>query len=159
MIKISAGIAYEQNRPTGVTSALMAQFRFLAKTALKMPYTKHFSDISCCKSQYATLNAKYFFDRPKDLASALMAQFGFLVKRYLKNAFYKNCFQTKVVTNQNLQPLYYITFFDILCHFGDIAVYLTHREHIVPSYGTDFCFFARESIALVQKTDIEILRF
>ena len=42
MIKISAGIVYEQNRPTGVASALMAQFGFLAKIALKMRCTKTF---------------------------------------------------------------------------------------------------------------------
>ena len=36
MIKISVGIAYEQNRPTGVASALRAQFVFGAKRALKM---------------------------------------------------------------------------------------------------------------------------
>ena len=40
MIKISDGIAYEQNWPMGVTSALMAQFGFLAKSGLKMRCTK-----------------------------------------------------------------------------------------------------------------------
>ena len=40
MIKISVGIAYEQNRPTGVASALRAQFGFWAKSALKMHCTK-----------------------------------------------------------------------------------------------------------------------
>ena len=40
MIKFSGGIVYEQNRPTGVASALMAQFGFLAKSALKMRCTK-----------------------------------------------------------------------------------------------------------------------
>ena len=80
MIKISSGIAYEQNRSTGVSSALMAQFGFLAKSGLKMRCTKFFSDKSCYKSQYATFDAKHFFDRPKGLASALMVQFGFLAK-------------------------------------------------------------------------------
>ena len=51
--------------------------------------------------------------------------------RESKNAFYKNCFQIKVVTNQNSQLLYCATFFDIWPHFGDIAAYLTHRESIV----------------------------
>ena len=36
MIKFSAGIAYEQNWPTGAASALIAQFGFLVKSALKM---------------------------------------------------------------------------------------------------------------------------
>ena len=40
MIKISAGIAYEQNRPTRLASALNAQFVFLVKNALKMCCTK-----------------------------------------------------------------------------------------------------------------------
>ena len=40
IIKISVGIAYEQNRPTGVASALRAQFGFWAKSALKMHCTK-----------------------------------------------------------------------------------------------------------------------
>ena len=42
MIKISVGIAYEQNRPTGVASALKAQFGFWAKSDLKMHCTKMF---------------------------------------------------------------------------------------------------------------------
>ena len=42
MIEFLAGIAYEQNRPTGVASALIAQFGFLAKSALKMHCTKLF---------------------------------------------------------------------------------------------------------------------
>ena len=135
MIKISAGIAYEQNQHTGVASALTAQFGFLAKSALKMRCTKFCSDKSCDKSQYATFGIKHFFDRSKSLASALMAQFVFFGEKSLKNAFYKHCFQTKVVTNQNSQLLYYVIFFDILRHFGDIAAYLTHRDSIVP---TDF---------------------
>ena len=40
MIKILVGIAYEQNRPTGVTSALRGQFGFRAKSALKRHCTK-----------------------------------------------------------------------------------------------------------------------
>ena len=42
MIKFSAGIAYEQNRSTGVASALTAQFGFLVKSALKMSCTCYF---------------------------------------------------------------------------------------------------------------------
>ena len=42
MIKILAGIAYEQNQPMGVVSALIAQFDFLAKSALKMRCTIFF---------------------------------------------------------------------------------------------------------------------
>ena len=60
MIKISVGIAYEQNRPTGVASALVAQFGFWAKSALKMHCTKKISDKSCYKSQYTTSSTKMF---------------------------------------------------------------------------------------------------
>ena len=42
MIKISVGIAYEQNRPKGVTSALRGQFGFWAKSALKRHCTNIF---------------------------------------------------------------------------------------------------------------------
>ena len=58
MIKISAGIAYEQNQPMGVASALIARFGFLPKSALKIHCTKFFSDKSCYKLQYATFSAK-----------------------------------------------------------------------------------------------------
>ena len=42
MIKVSVGIAYEQNRPMGVASALRARFSFWTKSALKMHCTKMF---------------------------------------------------------------------------------------------------------------------
>ena len=51
MIKISVGIAYEQNRPTGVTSALRGQFGFLAKSALKMRCTKFVFQTKVVKNQ------------------------------------------------------------------------------------------------------------
>ena len=55
------------------------------------------------------------------VASALIAQFGFFGKKCLKNVFYKSFCPAKVVTNQNLQLLCYVTFFDILHHYGVIA--------------------------------------
>ena len=77
MIKISAGIVYEQNRLTGVASALMAQFVFLPKSALWMRCTIFFfSDKMCYKSQYATFAAKHFLIS-QVFACALMAQFVF----------------------------------------------------------------------------------
>ena len=72
------------------------------------------------------------------LASALTVKFVFFGEKCLKNALYKNVFQTEVVTNQKLQLLCYVTFFDIFRHFEVIAAYGTHRESFVPSYGTDF---------------------
>ena len=87
---------------------------------------------------------KNFFDRPTGVASALIAQFGFLVKSALKMRCTKFFFyQSKVVTNQNLQLLCYVTFFDILQHYEVIAasqICSVYRESIVPSYGTDFFF-------------------
>ena len=96
MIKISATIAYEQNRLMGVASALRPQFSFLTKSALKMPCTKFFSDKSCCKSQYATFAAKFFY-RATGLASALSGQFGFLVKSALKSRCTKLFFRQKLL--------------------------------------------------------------
>ena len=55
------------------------------------------------------------------MASALIAQFGFLVKSALKVRCTKFSYQTKVVTNQYPQLLCYVTFFDILHHYGVIA--------------------------------------
>ena len=120
MIKISVGIAYEQNGPTGVASALRAQFGFWAKSALKMHCTNKFSDKSCYKSQYAILVQKSF-DRPTGVASALLAQIGFLVKSALKMCCTKFSYQIKVVTNQYPQLLCYVIFFDILHHYGVIV--------------------------------------
>ena len=54
MIKISVGIAYDQNRPMGVASALIAQFGILVKSALKMCCTKFLPEKSCYKSKDAT---------------------------------------------------------------------------------------------------------
>ena len=42
MIKFSAGIAYEQNHPTGLASALIAQFVFLVKRLKNALYKKNF---------------------------------------------------------------------------------------------------------------------
>ena len=55
------------------------------------------------------------------MASALLAQFVFLVKSALKVRCTKFSYQTKVVTNQYLQLLCNVTFFDILHHYGVIA--------------------------------------
>ena len=84
MIKILVGIAYEKNRPTGVASALRAQFGFWAKSALKM----HCTEI-CFRQKLLQITihnfwCKHIFDRPTGVASALLAQFVFLGKSALK---------------------------------------------------------------------------
>ena len=128
MVKISAGIAYKQNRLTGLASALNAQFGFWWKSALKMHRTNiFFSDKSCYQSQYATFVAIFFF-------FVSLHGFGlcpdctirFFGEKGLKNALNKKIFQTKAVRNQKLQHLCYVAFFDILRHFGVIAANGTH---------------------------------
>ena len=121
MIKISVGIAYEQNRPTGVASALRAQFGFWAKSALKIHCTKIFFRQKLLQITIHNFWCKNVFDHPTGVASALIAQFVFLVKSALKMRCTKLFCQTKVVTNQNLQLLCYVTFFDILHHYEVIA--------------------------------------
>ena len=73
MIKISVGIAYEQNRPTGVTSALGGQFGFWAKSALKRHCIKSFLRQKLLQIIIRNIWCKNFFDRPKGVASVLMA--------------------------------------------------------------------------------------
>ena len=66
MIKILACIAYEQNRPSGVASSLIAQIVFFGEKCLKNSlYKIFFSDKSCYKSQYATFGAKSFMIKPQ----------------------------------------------------------------------------------------------
>ena len=105
MIKISVGIAYEQNRQTGVASAPGAQFGFWAKSALKMHCTKFFFRQKLLQITIRNFWCKNVFDRPMGVASALIAQFGFLVKSALKVHCTKFSYQTKVVTNQYPQLL------------------------------------------------------
>ena len=73
MIKLSVGIAYEQNRPTGVASALRAQFGFWEKSALKMHCTKLFFRQKLLQITICNFWCKDFFDRPTGVASVLMA--------------------------------------------------------------------------------------
>ena len=72
MIKISVGIAYEQNRPTGVASALRAQFGFWAKSPLKMHCTKIFLRQKLLQITICNFWCKDVFDRPTGVASVLM---------------------------------------------------------------------------------------
>ena len=72
MIKISVGIAYEQNPLTGVTSALRGQFGFWAKSALKRHCAKRFLRQKLLQITICNFWCKDFLDRPKDVASVLM---------------------------------------------------------------------------------------
>ena len=73
MIKISVGIAYEQIRPTGVASALRAQFGFWAKSALNMHCTKVFFRHKLLQITICNFFCKDFFDRPVGVASVRVA--------------------------------------------------------------------------------------
>ena len=117
MIKISVGIAYEQSRPTGVASALRAQFGFWAKSALKMHCTKILFRQKLLQITIHNFWCKNVFDRSTGVASALIAQFGFLVKSALKMRFtkffsdkscYKSIFATFMLCNifRYLAPLW-----------------------------------------------------
>ena len=200
MIKISVGIAYEQNRLTGVAFALRAQFGFWAKSALKMHCTKFFFrqkllQITICnfwcknvfdrptgvafalraqfsfwaKSALKMHCTKFFFrqkllqitihnfwckivfDRPTGVASVLKAQFGFLVKSALKMRCTKFLYQTKVITNQYPQLLCYVTFFDILHHYGVIAasLYVVCVEKVLCRLTEQFFFSFNQSAGLI----------
>ena len=84
MIKCLAGTVYEQNCPMSLTSALITQFGFLAKSALKMHCMKSFFRQKLLKITIHNFWGKMFFDLPTDLASALNSQSIFWVKRTLK---------------------------------------------------------------------------
>ena len=73
MIKISVGIAYEQNRPTGVTSALRGQFGYWAKSALKRHCTNIFLRQKLLQITIRNFWRKDIFDRRKGVASVLIA--------------------------------------------------------------------------------------
>ena len=144
MIKISVGIAYEQNRPTGVASALRAQFVFWAKSDLKMHCTKMFSGQKLLQITIRNFSCKNVFDRPTGVASALKAQFVFLVKSVLKMHCTKFFNTQKVVTNQNLQLLGYMTFFYIFHHYGVIAAFQ------ICSVSRKYCAVLRNRFLLSQ---------
>ena len=113
MIKISVGIAYEQNRTTGVT-ALRAQFSFWAKSALKMHCTKMFFRQKLLQITICNFWCKNFFDRPTGVAFALIAQFDFLAKSALEMSCTKFIHQTKVVKIK-IHNFYVMQHFSISC--------------------------------------------
>ena len=121
MIKISVGIAYEQNRSTGVTSSLRGQFGFWAKSALKRHCTKIFLRQKLLQITIRNFFCKDFFRSPKGCGLCPDGIIRFFGKKCLKNALYKIFFQTEVVKSENLQLSCYVIFFDILHHYGVIV--------------------------------------
>ena len=121
MIKILAGIAYEQTQPTGVASALIVRFSFLPKSALKNALYKKKFQTKVVTNHNAQLTMQKLFGSPYGCGlcpdSTIRFFFG---EKCLKNSLYK-IFERKVVTNLNLQLLCCVTFFDISHHYGVIA--------------------------------------
>ena len=143
MIKISVVIAYEQNRPKGVASALRAQFGFWVKSALKMHCTKKIFGQKLLQITIPNFWCKNVFDLPTGGASALISQFSFFGEKCLKNALYKIVLPDKSCYKSKFATFMLCNFFDILHHYGIITasqICSVCRESIVPSYGTDFIF-------------------
>ena len=97
--------------------------RFLGKKGLKNAFHRNFLQTKVVTNHNTQLLVQRLFDRPTGVASVL-AQFGFLVKSTLKMHCTKYFYQTEVVINQNLQLLGYVTFFNILHHYGVIEASL-----------------------------------
>ena len=106
MIKISVGIAYEQNRHSDVASALGAQFSFWAKSALKMHCTIFFFIQKLLQITKRNFWCKNIFDRSTDVASALIAQFGVLVKSALKMCIVQNFLTRQKLLQINIRYFY-----------------------------------------------------
>ena len=94
MIKISVGIAYEQNRPTGVTSALRGQFGFWAKSALKALH-KYFLKTKVVINHNMQLLLQRLFRSPKGRGLCPDGIIRFFGKKCLKNALYKILFSNR----------------------------------------------------------------
>ena len=89
MIKMSVGIVYEQNRPTGVTSALRGQFGFWAKSALKKALHKNFLKTKVVTNHNTQLLVQRLFRLPKGCGLCPDGIIRFFDKKCLKNALYK----------------------------------------------------------------------
>ena len=61
MIKCSAGIAYEQNRPRGLASALIAQFVFFGEQCLKNALYKKIFQTKVLTNHNTQLLVQKFF--------------------------------------------------------------------------------------------------
>ena len=108
MKNISAGIAYEQNRPMGVASALIAQFVFFfGEKCLKNVLYKKFFRQKLLQITIHNFWYKIFFDHTTGLASALIAQFSFLAKSVLK----MHC--TKIIFRQKFLQIKSLNFYVI----------------------------------------------
>ena len=153
MIKISAGIAYEQNRPTGVASALIALF-WGAKSALKMHCTIFYYQTKVVTNYNTQLLVQKPFWPPHGcgLCPDSTISFFFLAKSALKMRFTKFYYQTKVVTNQNPQ-LMLCNIFRYLAPLWSYSgfSYVVCQESIVPSYGTEIFVPSISTLRSIEK--------
>ena len=149
MIQILAGIAFEQNRPTGVASALIAIFFFFffCKKWLKNVLYKKLSRQKLLQITIHNFWCNNCFDCPTGLASTLIAQFVYLAKSALKirctkkkKFSDKSCYKSKSATFMLWNIFRYLPPLWSYSGFSDYVVWVC-RESIVPSYGTDFHFF------------------
>ena len=137
MIKVSAGIAYDQNQPMAMASALIAQFIFLAKSALKY-VVQIFFQTKVVKITIHNFWCKNCFDHPTGLASALIAQFVFLAKSALKMR------RTKFFFRQKLLPYKSETTTFMLCNiFRCLAPFWSYSGLLNTS--RKFCAVLRNS--------------
>ena len=95
MIKISVGIAYEQNRPTGVTSALRGQFVFLGEKCLKKALHKKKFKTKVVTNHNTQLLVQRLFRSPKGCGLCPDGIIRFFGKKCLKNALYKIFFSNR----------------------------------------------------------------
>ena len=94
MIKISVGIAYEQNRPTGVTSALRGQFGFWAK-CLKKALHKNFLKTKVVTNHNTQHLLQRLFWSPNGCGLCPDGIIRFFGENCLKNALYKMLLSNK----------------------------------------------------------------
>ena len=121
MIKISVGIAYEQNRTTGVASALRAQFGFWAKSALKMHCTKIVSQTKVVTNHNTQLLSQKRFWSPNGCGLCPDSTIRFFGEKCLKSALYKIFLPDKSCYKSISATFMLCNIFDILHHYGVIA--------------------------------------
>ena len=106
MIKVSVGIAYEQNRPTGVASVLRAQFDFWEKSALKMHCTAIF-----LRQKLLQITISNFWCKDHGCGLCPDVTIRFFGKKCLKNVLYKSFFKQKLLQTKicNFYIMYYFS--------------------------------------------------
>ena len=121
MIKISVRIAYEQNLPTGVSSALRPQFGFLGKKGLKHALYKKKFQTKVVTNHNTQLLVQKLFLLPHGCGLCPDSTIRFFCEKCLKNALYKIFLPGKSCYKSKFATFILCNFFDILHHYGVIA--------------------------------------